>query len=155
MDNFDPYAEPKFDFEQTNSPPAPNRKGNAATSRREFQDFDPHVTLSFNGLSGARPLEKFILELYHRHPQGNYRVQFVSSFPWPDHNLKSFSRGRDTHHLVCSTRVPSRYLHSEEEVRYARVPVTSSHLEQVYLWGRKSYRRGTRASQSFSLPLDT
>ena len=54
MDDFDPYAEPKFDFEQTKSPPAPRLQGTSrlekVESRVEFQDIDPHVTLSYNGL---------------------------------------------------------------------------------------------------------
>jgi len=54
MDDFDPYAEPKFDFEQTKSPPAPGVQGTPrpekVESRAEFQDVDPHVTLSYNGL---------------------------------------------------------------------------------------------------------
>ena len=55
MDDFDPYAEPKVDFEQTKSPQAPPRFQNNARKEKiksgaEFQDFDPHVTLSFNGL---------------------------------------------------------------------------------------------------------
>jgi len=54
MDDFDPYAEPKFDFEQTKSPPALRLQGASrlekVESRAEFQDIDPHVTLSYNGL---------------------------------------------------------------------------------------------------------
>jgi len=54
MDGFDPYAEPKFDFEQTGSPPAPGVEGTPRPekvgSRVELQDIDPHVTLSYNGL---------------------------------------------------------------------------------------------------------
>jgi len=54
MDDFDPYAEPKFDLEQTKSPPAPVTQGTPrpekAESRVELQDVDPHVTLSYNGL---------------------------------------------------------------------------------------------------------
>ena len=43
MDDFDPYAEPKLNFEQTQSPPAPRLQA-------ELQDVDPHLTLSYNGL---------------------------------------------------------------------------------------------------------
>ena len=53
MDDFDPYAEPKFDFEQTESPPAPRLRGtprpDKVKPRAELRDFDPHVTLSYNG----------------------------------------------------------------------------------------------------------
>ena len=54
MEDFDPYAEPKFDFEQTKSPPAPRLRGTPrpekVESRVELQDIDPHVMLSYNGL---------------------------------------------------------------------------------------------------------
>ena len=62
MDNFDPYAEPKFDLEQTKSPSAPRFQNNTRKekvgSRTEFQDVDPHLTLSYNGLSLDRVIEK-------------------------------------------------------------------------------------------------
>ena len=54
MDDFDPYAEPMFNLEQTKSSPAPGVQGTPrpekVESRAEFQDVDPHVTLSYNGL---------------------------------------------------------------------------------------------------------
>ena len=54
MNDFDPYAEPKFCFEQTKSPPASRFQNNTRKekvgSRTEFQDIDPHLTLSYNGL---------------------------------------------------------------------------------------------------------
>jgi hypothetical protein len=54
MDDFDPYADPKFDFDRTESPPAPRVQGTSRQAEAappvEFQDVDPHVTLSFNGL---------------------------------------------------------------------------------------------------------
>jgi len=54
MDDFDPYAEPKFDFEQTKSPPAPKLRGTPQSekveSRAELQDIESHATLSYNGL---------------------------------------------------------------------------------------------------------
>ena len=50
MNDFDPYAEPKFCFEQTKSPPAPRFQNNTRKekvgSRTEFQDIDPHLTLT-------------------------------------------------------------------------------------------------------------
>jgi len=53
MDDFDPYAEPKFEFEQTRTPPAPELRGpprvEKVESRAELQGIDPHVTLSYNG----------------------------------------------------------------------------------------------------------
>lgn len=64
MDDFDPYAEPKPDSGQTKSPEAPTRIQDNATrkekgkSRAEFQDFDPHLTLSFNGSPLRRLLDK-------------------------------------------------------------------------------------------------
>ena len=55
MSDFDPYAEPKLDLEETQSPPAPRHRGASrpqeVKSRAEFQDVDPHLTLSYNGLS--------------------------------------------------------------------------------------------------------
>ena len=52
--DFDPYAEPKLDFEQIQSPPASKPQGvprpEEVKSRVEFQDVDPHITLSYNGL---------------------------------------------------------------------------------------------------------
>ena len=55
MGDFDPYAEPKLDFEQSQSPPVPRLQDiprpEEAKSRVELQDVDPHTTLSYNGLS--------------------------------------------------------------------------------------------------------
>ena len=54
MDDFDPYADPKLDFVQTQNPPAPRLQGTPRTeevkSRAELHDVDPHLTLSYNGL---------------------------------------------------------------------------------------------------------
>ena len=54
MDDFDPYAEPNFDLEQTKSPqvlrPQNNARKEKIISRAEFEDVDPHLTLSYNGL---------------------------------------------------------------------------------------------------------
>ena len=54
MDDYDPYAEPKFNFEKTKSPQAPRVQSKYRTgkvgSRVEFQDVDLHTTLSYNGL---------------------------------------------------------------------------------------------------------
>ena len=53
MDDFDPYAEPKFDFEQVESPPVPRSRGTPQPEkvepRAELQDAEPHGTLSYNG----------------------------------------------------------------------------------------------------------
>jgi len=55
MGDFDPYAEPKLDLEETQSPPPPRSRGTSrpqeVKSRAEFPDVDPHLTLSYNGLS--------------------------------------------------------------------------------------------------------
>ena len=55
MGDFDPYAEPELDLEQTQSPPAPRSRGTSRPQevkpQEKFQDFDPHLTLSYNGLS--------------------------------------------------------------------------------------------------------
>jgi len=55
MGDFDPYAEPKLDLEETQSPPAPKPpvapRPAGVKSRAEFQDVDQHLTLSYNGLS--------------------------------------------------------------------------------------------------------
>ena len=53
MDEFDPYAEPKFDFEKPKSPSAPKFQNNTrkekVQQRAEFQDVDLRETLSYNG----------------------------------------------------------------------------------------------------------
>jgi len=53
MDDFDPYAEPKFDFEQAKSPSVPRLRGTPqpekVEARAELQDAEPHGTLSYNG----------------------------------------------------------------------------------------------------------
>lgn len=129
MGDFDPYAEPKLDFEQADSPPAPRPRGaprpEEVKPRGEFQDFDPRLTLSYNGL-----LPTFL---------GGRRLRVISDtlkglteFSWCDLpptndriSLMSLSRGCDTYNIVCSTRVPSRPVHPEEEVRHACVSVAS------------------------------
>ena len=53
MEDFDPYAEPKLDFVQTQTPPALRLQGTPrpeeTKSREEPQGIDPHLTLSYNG----------------------------------------------------------------------------------------------------------
>ncbi|KAF9648503.1 hypothetical protein BDM02DRAFT_3187058 [Thelephora ganbajun] len=67
MDNFDPYAEPKFDFEQTKSPPVQRFQGTPrpqeVESRVEFQDVDSHLTLSYN--ETLRGITEFIEVAIH------------------------------------------------------------------------------------------
>jgi len=76
MDDFDPYAEPKLDLEQTKSPPAAKRQGTPRQekvgSRVEFQDVDPHVTLSYNGLSSTYQAREIVAERCSRNSQGGY-----------------------------------------------------------------------------------
>lgn len=85
MDDFDPYAEPKLDLEQTKRPPAPRLQSiprqDKVASRAEFQDVDPHVTLSFNGSSPQSPPEVGT-EGCFRYPQRGYRVQSVWISPF-------------------------------------------------------------------------
>ena len=67
MNDFDPYAEPKLDFEQTQSPPAPRLQGTPrpeeVKSRVELQDVDPHLTLSYNGSSSILSIERKRLDV--------------------------------------------------------------------------------------------
>ena len=92
------------------------------------------------------PLET-VAERCFRNSQGGYRIQSVI-FPINGRViLKPLSRGRDSYNPICSARVPSRSVHSEEEIRHACISVTPSCPEYVYLRGGKSSRRGTRAGE--------